>query len=37
MDSAITPEDDIDADHYALIMDKCDLNNDGVIDACELN
>jgi hypothetical protein len=37
MDYAITPEDDIEAEHYELIMDKCDLNADGVIDACELN
>jgi hypothetical protein len=37
MDTAITPEDEIDSEHFAMIMDKCDLNDDGVIDACELH
>jgi hypothetical protein len=35
LDSAINPEDMIDVTTYAFIMDSCDLNNDGSVDACE--
>jgi len=37
MDGAINPEDNIDSDHYALLTDACDTNNDGTIDACEVH
>jgi hypothetical protein len=37
MDGTINPEDNIDADHYALLADSCDQNNDGSVDACEVH
>jgi hypothetical protein len=37
VDGAINPEDDIEADHYAVIVEYCDFNNDGTVDACEIH
>jgi hypothetical protein len=34
---AINPEDNIESDHYELLVDQCDFNNDGSIDACEVH
>jgi hypothetical protein len=31
----INPADNIDADHYAGLLD-CDLNDDGSLDECEV-
>jgi hypothetical protein len=36
-DQAINPEDDIEADHYGMMVEYCDFNNDGTIDACEVH
>jgi hypothetical protein len=35
LDSAINPEDFIDVNTYAFLLEVCDMNNDGSIDACE--
>jgi hypothetical protein len=37
MDYAINPEDDIETEHYELMVEYCDFNNDGTIDACEIH
>jgi len=36
-DYAINPEDDIEIDHYNLMVEYCDFNNDGTIDTCEVH
>jgi len=36
-DNAINPEDEIDAEHYSVLVEYCDFNNDGSIDACEVH
>jgi len=37
MDGSINPEDVIEEEHYSLMLDNCDSNNDGTIDACEIH
>jgi hypothetical protein len=37
MDGSINPEDYIDGDHYAMLVEYCDFNNDGSIDSCEVH
>lgn len=37
MDYAINPADGIDEEHYNIMIENCDLNNDGTIDACEVH
>jgi hypothetical protein len=37
MDGAINPEDNIEVEHYDLLIDYCDTNNDGSLDACEVH
>jgi len=37
MDGAINPEDNIDEEHYGLMLEDCDENNDGTIDSCEVH
>jgi len=37
MDGAINPEDSIEEGHYETIVEHCDFNNDGTIDACEVH
>jgi len=37
VDGAINPEDDIDEDHYGVMVEYCDTNNDGTIDSCEVH
>jgi len=37
MDGAINPEDAVDADHYAALVEYCDFNNDGTLDSCEIH
>jgi hypothetical protein len=34
---AINPEDNIDETHYASMVEYCDFNDDGSIDACEVH
>ena len=36
-DGNIDLGDNVDAEHYALISEACDENNDGSVDACELH
>jgi len=36
-DYAINPEDDIETEHYNLLLENCDFNNDGTIDTCEIH
>lgn len=36
-DGAINLEDVIDIDHYGILLDTCDYNDDGTIDSCELH
>jgi hypothetical protein len=36
-DYAINPEDNIEIDHYNLMVEYCDFNNDGTIDTCEVH
>lgn len=33
----ISLEDDIQEDHYAVLQEYCDFNNDGTLDACEIH
>jgi len=37
MDGAINPEDDIDEEHYGVLVEYCDFNNDGTLDSCEIH
>jgi hypothetical protein len=37
IDGSINPEDAIEADHYEVLVEYCDFNNDGSINACELH
>jgi Ca2+-binding EF-hand superfamily protein len=37
VNGAINPADAIDDEHYGIIVDNCDMNNDGNISACELH
>jgi len=37
MDGAVNPEDDIDSEHYGVLVEYCDFNNDGTLDACEIH
>jgi hypothetical protein len=37
MDGTINPEDDVPQDHYQMMVEYCDFNNDGSIDACEIH
>lgn len=36
MDTAINPEDEISEEHYVILLENCDFNNDGTVDACEV-
>jgi len=36
-DGSIDLSDDIDPEHYEILVDECDMNNDGSIDACEVH
>jgi len=36
-DMAITPEDAMDEDHYALMIEECDTNYDGALTVCEVH
>jgi len=36
-DYAINPEDKIDTEHYKIMLNKCDFNDDGTIDTCEVH
>jgi predicted nucleic acid-binding Zn finger protein len=36
-DASINPEDNIETDHYNILVEYCDFNNDGTIDACEIH
>jgi len=36
-DYSINPEDEIDTEHYELLIEYCDYNNDGTIDTCEVH
>jgi hypothetical protein len=33
----INPEDYVDEEHYGIMIDACDMNNDGNLDACEIH
>jgi len=35
-DGVINPEDQMDEEHYAQLVEYCDTNFDGAIDECEL-
>jgi len=35
-DGAINPEDDIEDDHYQVMLEYCDFNNDGTVEDCEV-
>jgi len=37
VDGAINPEDAMEEEHYSLLVDECDTNYDGSVDACELH
>jgi len=36
-DGTINPADTLDETHYEFLVDSCDMNNDGTIDACEVH
>jgi len=36
-DGSINLEDDIDSEHYNVLVEYCDYNNDGTIDSCEVH
>jgi hypothetical protein len=36
-DYSINPQDDIEDSHYEVLVEYCDFNNDGTIDACEVH
>jgi hypothetical protein len=36
-DGSVNLEDDIETEHYAILIDYCDYNNDGSIDSCEVH
>lgn len=36
-DMTISLDDDIDVEHYELMIDACDTDNDGNLDACEIH
>jgi hypothetical protein len=33
---AIDMGDNIEEEHYAILVDNCDMNGDGVVDSCEV-
>jgi hypothetical protein len=35
-DGSINPEDVVDAEHYGLMVENCDTNDDGNISYCEM-
>ena len=35
-DNDINPEDEIDLEHYDILVEYCDFNNDGTVDSCEM-
>jgi hypothetical protein len=37
MDGYINPEDDLDGEHYGLLVEYCDFNNDGTLAPCEIH
>jgi hypothetical protein len=37
LDGVINPEDNMDAGHYAYLVENCDFNNDGTISYCEMH
>jgi len=36
-DGSINLEDEIDSEHYDVLVEYCDYNNDGSIDSCEVH
>jgi len=36
-DNYLNPEDDIEPEHYALMIEYCDVNNDGNLHMCEVH
>lgn len=36
-DGVINPQDDIDMEHYEILVEYCDYDNDGSIDMCEVH
>jgi len=36
-DYSINPEDDIETEHYSILIEYCDFNNDGSLNACEIH
>jgi hypothetical protein len=37
MDGAINPQDEMDLEHYGILVENCDTNNDGTLDSCEIH
>jgi hypothetical protein len=37
VDGTINPEDAIEDEHYSILIEYCDFNNDGSLDACEIH
>jgi len=37
VDGQINPEDNIESDHYQVLVEYCDFNNDGTVDSCEIH
>jgi len=35
-DATVNPEDDIEYDHYEILVEYCDYNNDGTVEPCEV-
>jgi len=36
-DGTVNLEDIIEVEHYGILLESCDYNNDGNIDACEVH
>lgn len=36
-DGSINLEDEIDTEHYSILTEYCDYNNDGTVDSCEIH
>jgi hypothetical protein len=37
VDGAINPEDSMDAEHYEILLEWCDTNDDGNVSECEVH
>jgi len=37
MDGSINPEDTIDSEHYSILIEYCDFDNNGTLEACEIH